>query len=225
MNDQILERRITEALAHKAASIPPVDGIVRAADHGQRSGWSSSRARIGAATIALVAGAAVVALVIASGGGTESDRRIITASERQSARQAQLLPLEDTYPANLIEEKQRMIDQLSPEGPIMLRETDDGPLLHSTKADTVRTLVAHSARAQGLAYNESDLLTPVRNEREELVGYTAVNLGRMLSIEEVNDPTFELCAVQVEWIARGDAERERAGLAVPSGTPRERAGC
>jgi len=65
-----------------------------------------------------------------------------------------------------------------------------------TCVDDARSRAAQFAKARGKPYNPADLLPPLRDEAGRIVGYNAVNTRRPLTVREVNDPHFDLCAIQ-----------------------------
>jgi hypothetical protein len=62
--------------------------------------------------------------------------------------------------------------------------------------DAARQTAASIAKARGKPYNPADLLPPVRDEAGRIVGYEPANTGRLLTVKEVDDPRFNLCAIQ-----------------------------
>ncbi len=65
-----------------------------------------------------------------------------------------------------------------------------------TCLDDARWRAAQFAKARGKPYNPADLLPPLRDEAGRIVAYRPVNTGRLLTVQEVNDPQFDLCAIQ-----------------------------
>jgi hypothetical protein len=65
-----------------------------------------------------------------------------------------------------------------------------------TCVDDARERAAEFAKARGKLYNPADLLPPLRDEAGRIVAYRPVNTGRLLTVQEVNDPQFDLCAMQ-----------------------------
>lgn len=174
----------------------------------------------------------LVAMVLVAGGATmiwsAPDGARVAASRRAMGADAAAYvprPLEEVYPAALIASYQDLVAMQFPEEQIPIQERDDGPVVYATRADTLRRLVASSARAQGLAYEERDLLTPVRNGKGVVVGYTASNVGRIISVEEASRPAFDLCALQVAEVSRAMAIAGARGVEVPGGSVRQQVGC
>jgi hypothetical protein len=133
--------------------------------------------------IALGAGLAAAGVRLSSGDSATNTRVTV--------------PHDPMYPEFLWERAEKLVNSQFDEDPIPARESDDGPLRLTAKADMmIRGIVANNAKALGLPYRAEDLLTPVTDERGKLVGYAAPNAGRLISVEEARSPDFDLCAVQ-----------------------------
>lgn len=128
------------------------------------------------------------------------------------------------YPDELVAKASEMVNVQFAEDPIRYRETDESPVIYTSKADMARMLVADMARRRGLPYRRADLLAPLTDESGKIVGYEALNVSRLLTVPEVSARDFDLCAIQVAQAEQSDRVPLTDGL-VPQGSPRERLGC